>query len=267
MQKKMSFPEVEPLSAEPLGARESAPDSALLRGESSLTSSLASSRLSRRNFLMSAALCAGGLLVSRVPAEADIIDTLNKFFNLDPTVLNFAHEMEELEKEFFMRALTSRGYQALDGRERNVFNLIAAQDTAHYEALEIERRRRGTRRPNTIEGRNRSSSQRPRQFHFPADAFSSREKLLREAISIKEDVLFAYHGAVDLVRDPTLLGPAAAIAGVEGRHLVILREIAGLDPVPTSFEGQVSPQKIGNRLANRYGFQGGNDRQNAGMNR
>jgi hypothetical protein len=250
MQKKMPVPEVKSDSVEPFGADNSSP---------------LSSRLSRRNFLMSAAICAGGLMVSRVPAEADIVDTLNKFFNLDPTVLNFAHEMEELEKEFFLRALTSQGYQALDGRERNVFNLIARQDSAHFEALDRERSRRGTRRSNSLEGRNRSSSQRPRAFRFPADAFSSRENLLREAISIKENVLYGYHGAVDLVRDPKLLGPAAAIAGVEGRHLVILREIAGLDPVPTSFEGQVSPQKIGRVLA-RYGFNGGNDRQNAGIN-
>ncbi len=221
--------------------------------------------LSRRHFLMGAAICAGGLLLSRTPAQADIVDTLNKFFNLDPTVLNFAHEMEELETEFFTRALTSQGYQQLDAREQNVFNLIVTQDRAHFEALDMERRRRGTLRSNTVEGRNRSSSQRPRQFRIPAGAFSNRENLLREAISLKEDVVFAYHGAVDLVRDPKLLGPAAAIAGVEGRHLVILREIAGLDPVPTSFEGQVSPQKIGSRLANRYGFQGGNDRQNSGV--
>lgn len=251
MQKKMPVPEAMSPGVEPPEEQESTPSS---------------SRLSRRHFLMSAAICAGGLLVSRVPAEADIVDTLNKFFNLDPTVLNFAHEMEELQKEFFTRALGSKGYEALDGREQGVFNLIARQDSAHYEALEMERSRRGARRSNSLEGRNRSSSQLPRTFRFPADAFSSRQNLLREAVSLKQNAVFAYHGAVDLVRDPTLLGPAVAIAGVEGRHLVILREIAGLDPVPTSYEGQVSPQKIGRVLASRYNFNGGNDRQSAGIN-
>ncbi|RYG66769.1 ferritin-like domain-containing protein [bacterium] len=220
--------------------------------------------MSRRQLLMGAAICAGGLLLSRTPAQADIIDTLNKFFDLDPTVLNYAAEMEELEKDFFTRAIGSKGYTELTGREQSVFNLIAAQDTAHFKALTIERNRRGTTLRNSAEGRTQAGSQGPRAFHFPANAFSSREELLKEAISLKENVLYAYHGAVHTVGDPKLLGPAAAIAGVEGRHLVVLREIAGLDPVPTSFEGQVSPQTIGRVLGSRYGFKGGNDRRNSG---
>ena len=225
------------------------------------------SGLSRRNFLMATALATGGLLLSRTPARADILNTLNKIFLLDPTVLNFAHEMEELEKNFFYRALESKAFLALDGRERGVFQLIAAQDAAHYSALDQERFRRGSRENNSYERRNQSESRRPREFRIPGDAFSSREKLLAEAVSLKENVVYAYHGAVDLVRDPKLLGPAVAIAGVEGRHLAVLREMAGLDPVPTSYEGQVSPQTIGNRLASRYGFQGGGLRQGAGINR
>lgn len=212
--------------------------------------------LSRRHFLMSAAICAGGLMLSRVPAQADILDTLNKFFLLDPIVLNYAHEMEELEKDFFARAVLSKGYQGLDGREQSVFNFIAQQDAAHYKALDMERSRRGDRSRQ----RNRSESQRPRFFQYPGRVFDNRQNLLTEAISLKENVLYAYHGAVDLVRDPSLLGPAAAIAGVESRHVAILREIAGLDPVPTSYEGQVSPQIIGQRLGSRYGFKGGGQR-------
>ncbi len=219
----------------------------------------AETALSRRNFLMGAAICAGGLMLSRVPAQADILDTLNKFLVLDPIVLNYAVEMEELEKDFFTRATTSRGYQGLDGRERSVFNLIAQQDTAHFEALDMERNRRGARNRQ----RNLSESEPPRFFQYPGRTFDNRENLLREAISLKQNVLFAYHGAVDLVRDNSLLGPAAAIAGVESRHLVILREMAGLDPVPTSYEGQVSPQTIGEKLGNRYGFRGGGQRMGA----
>lgn len=218
--------------------------------------SAAETPLSRRNFLMGAVICAGGLLLSRTPAQADILDTLNKFFLLDPIVLNYAFEMEELEKDFFQRALLSQGYQALDGREQGVFNLIAQQDAAHFAALNMERQRRGDKDRQ----RNRSESQRPRFFQYPGRVFSNRENLLRESIFLKENVLYAYHGAVDLVRDASLLGPAAAIAGVESRHVAVLREIAGLDPVPTSYEGQVSPQIIGERLGNRYGFKGGGQR-------
>lgn len=219
--------------------------------------------LSRRTFLMGAAFCAGGLLLSRVPAEADILDTLKKFVYLDPIVLNYAHEMEELEKDFFERAVRSNAYNSLESRERSIINLILEQDTAHFEALNMERERRGAKGAGRFEMPNASSSRRPRVFRIPNGAFRNRANLLNEAITLKENVLFAYHGAVDLVRDPKLLGPAAAIAGVEGRHLVILRELAGRDPVPTSFEGQVSPQIIGDRLGKRYGFKGGGQRMGA----
>jgi len=213
--------------------------------------------LTRRNLLaLGAATCGAIVLLAARPGHADILDTLNKVLHLDPIVLNYAHEMEELECDFFSRALRSAAYNQLESRERSVFNLIEQQDRAHFEALEAERMRRGVRGGDRFETPNASASRRPRVFKFPARAFNSRENLLRESIEIKESVLFAYHGAVDLVSDPKLLAAAAAIAGVEGRHVMALRYMAGLDPVPTSFEGQVSPQKIGDRLA-RYGFKGG----------
>lgn len=221
------------------------------------------SGLSRRAFLMGTACCAGGLLLSRTPARADILDALKKFLYLDPIVLNYAHEMEELEKDFFERALRSSAFNELEGRERSVFSFIAQQDKAHFEALSMERERRGEKGATHFETRNASSSRPPRLFRYPRGVFDDRQALLHEAVSLKENVVFAYHGAVDLVRDAKLLGPAAAIAGVEGRHLVVLRELAGLDPIPTSFEGQVSPQTVGDRLAKRYGFQGGAKREGA----
>lgn len=217
--------------------------------------------LSRRAFLMGAACCVGGLLLSRTPARADILDTLKKFLYLDPIVLNYAHEMEELERDFFERALRSDAFSQLDGRARNALSFIAGQDKAHFEALSMERERRGEKGATHFETRNASGSRPPRLFRYPRGVFDERKALLREAVYLKENVLFAYHGAVDLVRDPKLLGPAAAIAGVEGRHLVVLRELAGLDPIPTSFEGQVSPQTVGDRLAKRYGFNGGAKRE------
>jgi len=213
--------------------------------------------LTRRGLLaVGAAACGATVLLAARPAHADILDTLNKFLHLDPIVLNYAHEMEELETDFFDRVLRSSAYHQLEPRERSIFNLIATQDRAHFEALDVERMRRGVRGGDRFETPNASASRRPRVFKFPAAAFKTRENLLRESITIKESVLFAYHGAVDLVSDPKLLAPAAAIAGVEGRHVMALRYMAGLNPVPTSFEGQVSPQIIGERLS-RYGFKGG----------
>lgn len=212
------------------------------------------SGLSRRRFLTvaTAGLAAGGMVLgSPRAAQADILDTLRKVFDLDPIVVNYAWELEELQMNFFQRALRSPAYGQLEARERSNLNLIAMQDRAHFEALDMVRSRIGAR------ARDNSASHRPRVFRFPASAFRTRQELLPLAVEIKENAVAAYHGAVDLLREQkAVLQPAAAIAGVDGRHLVVLREMAGLDPIPTSFELQVSPQTVGNRLA-RYGFKGG----------
>lgn len=214
--------------------------------------------MSRRGFLVLGAAGAGAAVVaSTMPAQADILDTLKRFLDLDDIVLNYAHELEELQATFFERAIRSTSYQQLEARERGVFNAIAMQDRAQFEALEALRGRRGARGGNSFQTPNASASRRPRVFKFPGDAFTSREKLLPMAVDIKESSVAAYHGAVDLLRSKRqLLTPAAAIAGVDGRHLAVLREIAGMDPIPMSFELQISPQTIGNKLG-RYGFKGG----------
>ena len=211
--------------------------------------------LSRRHLLTIGAAATGAVLVAST-ARADILDTLKGVLDLDDIVLNYAHEMEELQSSFFGRAVVSTAYQQLESRERGVFNQILMGDQAHLKLLDAERARRGSRGGGHFRTPNASASERPRSFTFPADAFRSREALLPMAVDIKESCLSAYHGAVDLLRDKKLLAKAAGIAGTDGRHLVILRELAGMDPIPTSFELQVSPQKIGNKLG-RYGFRGG----------
>lgn len=212
----------------------------------------------RRTFLAaSATACGAAALMAARPAEADILDTLKKFLVLDPIVLNYALEMEELQSEFFSRVGSAPVYNKLDARERHVFDFIGTQDRAHFELLDRTRELRGDKGAGHFNYPNASATLRPRTFQFPAGAFTSRDQLMSSAVDIKQNCVAAYHGAVDLLRDKkSLLAPAVAIAGVDGRHLAVLREIAGLDPIPSSFELQISPQDVGNRLA-KYGFQGG----------
>lgn len=219
--------------------------------------------LSRRTFLIRT-LCAGGVLAAGTTlapgkAQADILDFLSKLYDFNPVVLNFAHEMEELQAEFFERASVSRAGKMLEPRARNLIYEIAAQDRAHFEFLDELTQLQATRNGGTMRTRQASASRRPRMFTFPAGAFENKEMLLPAAIELKELTVSAYHGAVHLITS-NLLTPAAAIAGVDGRHLAILREVAGLDPVPFSFENQVSAQTIGKKLA-RYGFKGGKQQE------
>ncbi len=214
------------------------------------------SKVSRRALLgLGGAVAASALLAGGV--RADILDSLKTVLDLDAIVLNYALEMEELQADFFGRLTRSKAYEQMESRERSVISTIAMQDKAHFEILDGIRGRLGARGGGGFESLNAAASRRPRSFTYSGSAFSSRAAALTEAVTIKENVLSAYHGAVDLLRDKHgLLKPAVAIAGVEGRHLAVLREVAGLDPVPASYELQVSPQIVGKRLA-RFGFKGG----------
>lgn len=227
------------------------------------------SALSRRAFLMRA-LCAGGIVaagaaglapnpLSPKPAQADILDFLSRIYDFNPVVLNFAHEMEELQAEFFERASVSMAVNKMDAKERGLIYTIAGHDRAHFKILDEVQRMTASKNGGARVTMHSSTTQRPRIFTFPANVFDSRENLLPAAVELKELCVSAYHGAVHLI-GADLLTPAAAIAGVDGRHLAVLREVAGLDPVPFSFENQVSAQTIGSKLG-RYGFKGGKQQE------
>ena len=212
--------------------------------------------MSRRSFLTLGAVVGATTMVAS-SAHADILDGLKNFLDLDPIVLNYAHELQEFQSELFTRITVSAVYQELTARERSVINTIATQDRANFQALDYLRNRIGARAGGRFNSPNSSASRRPRNFSFPSSAFHDRQKMYNLAVEVKENSVGAYHGAVDLLRSKrTLLTPAAAIAGVNGRHLVVLRELAGLDPIPMSFEVQISPQTVGKRL-DVYGFKGG----------
>lgn len=210
----------------------------------------------RRNFLgLGLAAAVGAVTFGASPAQADILRSIKGFIYLDPLVVNFAFEMEELQADFFGRALLSDAYDELSPREKNAFALIANEDREHFEAIKKFRAKNGNKAAGSFESSNASASRRPGLFTFPGKAFKNREGLYATALDIKETALFAYHGAVDIVAKDSLL-LAAAIAGVEGRHLAVLRELKGLDPFPAPFEGSLVADAAGKRLS-KYGFNGG----------
>lgn len=214
----------------------------------------------RRLIVAGAAVGAASLLLGATPmgptaGHADLVRSLKGLLHLDPIVMNFAFELEELQKEFFNNALLGDAYDALQPREKNAFNLIAREDKEHFETIKKLRERTGNKNGGRFNSPNASSGRRPRFFNFPKNAFKDRAKLFSTALDIKETSLFAYHGAVDLVHKDTLM-LAAAIAGVEGRHVALLRELNGMDPIPSAFEAAMGAQSAGAHLG-RYGFRGG----------
>jgi hypothetical protein len=188
------------------------------------------------------------------PARADLVAGLGKVLYLDPIVFNFAFELEELESDFFNRLSSTGAYGSLTTQEQNVLEVIAAQDREHFQALVSLRDKYGYKAAGKLESSNTSASRRPRTFK--TGVMGDRTSLLSAALDLKENALFAYHGAVGLLKDPALLEAAASIAGVEGRHVAVLREVMGLDPVPAPFEGALEAQVAGRKLA-KFGFNGG----------
>ncbi len=210
----------------------------------------------RRQFFALATAVGGVALAGALykPAQADIVASLGKIFYLDPTVLNFAFAIEELEADFFARSFRTMGYQQLSGAERGAFSIFAGQDENHKELLESLRGHYNAKNAGTFESLNTSESRPPRIFTYPP--LGSREELLNTALDIKENALFTYHGAAGLIKDKKLLAIAVSIAGVEGRHVAVLREMMGLDPVPAPFEGAITAQLAGRKFA-KYGLKGG----------
>ncbi len=206
-----------------------------------------------RRQILALATAVGGVALSGAifnPARADLVAAVGKIFYLDPIVLNFAVELEEMGADFFSRVTSSFGFAGLDERQRNVFFTIAAQDKVHFEQLSAIRGLRG----DTASRASQSESRRPRFFKY--GNLNTKDELLKTALDIKETSLFAYHGAAGLLKDPGLLLAAVGIAGVEGRHTAALRETMGLDPAPAPYEGALEAQVSGRKLA-RYGFVGG----------
>jgi hypothetical protein len=59
---------------------------------------------------------------------------------------------------------------------------------------------------------------------------------LDELIELESAALAAHHDAVRRLRDAMLLETVATIMATAGQHLVVLRQAAGRDPLPTAFE-------------------------------
>ena len=210
----------------------------------------------RRQLIAMATLTCGATVAASMfnPARADLVAKIGKLFYLDSIVLNFAFEMEELEKDLYSRLTTSRGYGFLSGAERSLIAQFAQQDGEHFDILNAARDAYGYQDAGSTETINTFASRRSRFFTYPK--LNSREEVLNTALDVKETVLFGYHGAVGIVRSKQLLSVAAAIAGVEGRHAAVLRYMVGLKPSPTAFEGAYAAQHTGYKLA-KYGFKGG----------
>lgn len=201
--------------------------------------------ISRRAMLgLGAAVCCAALLLNAAPAQAASYG--------DRNALRFLEDIELFEAEFFRRVTLSATLDGLAEREMNAFARLAQQDNEHALWFKIARRRMGIGAFERHYSPTQSSSRPPKTYVFPPDAFSTRNGLYSVAIGIKETAVAAYHGQVGDADDAKLVQAIAALAGVEGRHLAMLKELSGQDPL-IGFENAMSQREAAQKLA-RHGF-------------
>jgi hypothetical protein len=78
----------------------------------------------------------------------------------------------------------------------------------------------------------------PRRSEIPrlATALRGRVAAARFAIALERRTVAAYQGAIKHARDPTVLRISAGAMGTDAQQLVVLRDAAGVAPVPGPFE-------------------------------
>ena len=200
---------------------------------------------SRRGFLaLSAAACGAALVLGAAPARAMEYG--------DQQLLRYLEEVERVQQEFFTRATLSGTADGLQEREANTINLIAHQDAEHVSWCVLASQKFGVGSTSRSGSATLESPRPATNYLFPAKTFERRASLYSLALSLKETAVAAYHGAVARADDPEIVQAIAALAGVEGRHLAMMRELAGQDPFVT-YEVSLSPRQVANKLS-AYGF-------------
>jgi rubrerythrin len=82
----------------------------------------------------------------------------------------------------------------------------------------------------------------PRRANIPGLArVRSDSDVAAFAIELELRAVGAYSEAVSNLSDPNVLRTVAGAMGTDGQHLVVLRQLAGRNPVPHAFERGIRP--------------------------
>jgi rubrerythrin len=182
--------------------------------------------ITRSAFLVRGAFAAGGLYGAG--AVAPVVErALAAGGGGDEAILNFALTLEHVEAAFYQRALAVRG---VSGAVKRALREIAAHEAAHVQQLTL-----------TLQQLGAQAAAAPRTS-FPS--LGSERAALSLAVKLEETGVGAYNGAAPLIQSPDLLGAAASIVNVEARHAGALRELAGMDPAPVSFDRSLSRAQV-----------------------
>ena len=194
----------------------------------------------RRNFLaLTAVAGAVALVLPALPARAINLGLASE--------LKFLENVGFFQNQFFSRALQAGSIEAITPTEGRALTTIAREDSEQARWFRAVRAQRGL-----MPGRATMPSSITDPNFKMGGTYGSRETFFASALAIKSTTVGAFHGIVGKGGDAETVQAIAALAGVQNRHLAMLREMAGVDPFDTYVKA-ISLQEAGNTLS-KYGF-------------
>lgn len=181
----------------------------------------------RRTFLKGAAAVGVGATFVAVTGGAGQAFAGEAPSDLD--ILNYALTLEYLEADFYTQGVSGG---VLSGRELELVVPIRDHEQEHVTALF-----------GTVQQLGGTPVEKP-MFVYPDGTFTDRDTFLATASTFEELGITAYHGQLENVQSPEILGAAASIAGVESRHAAILADLNGGNPFPAPFEARRTMDEV-----------------------
>ena len=199
--------------------------------------------VARRNFLALGAVAgAAAILLPALPARA-----LDLGLESLSAQLRFLEAMQYFQGQFFSRALQSGSIDGLTPANGKSLLTIANQDNEQARWINAVRTQRGL---ISYQGAAPSSLTEPN--FAVSGAYGSRDKFFKSGLAIKTAAVGAFHGIVGKGGTADMVQAVASLAGVQNRHLAMMREMNGMDPFDTYVKG-ISLQEASKTLA-KYGF-------------
>ncbi len=161
----------------------------------------------------------------------------------DADIFNFALTLEFLERDFYQMAL-DRG--VLSGPALGVVTNLRDHEQAHVDAITA-----------ALLGAGATPVPKP-EFTFPPESLASQEGVIQLASVLEPTGVGAYLGAAPMIQSPDLLEAAGTIAGVEGDHVVAIKNLQGIvPPANVAFEQALTKDQVLAAIAPFLGMGGG----------
>lgn len=143
-------------------------------------------------------------------------------------VLNYAYALEQLEADFYTRAIGTPAFNGLSSEGQEVFRDLRAHEVIHRDYLKAAITALGGTPLPMLD------------FTYPEGVFTSTEALLETARAFEDLGVSAYNGAGQLFSNDdlgrTLLTVAGKIVSVEARHASAVRDL--ISPRTSFFAGE-----------------------------